>query len=155
MGAAVDAGKKAIGDVGRATGATTVINETLSPDRWGQDVGGALGTSGKNVGINSWLPEVFNPARWSRDIGGAKNAGSNMDTAKAEQKQQASDLNTQLLQQPKTITPDNFLATKAAQLAQLRLGMASTMTGAGGAPGATLGSTALTGSGPGKTKMGQ
>lgn len=90
-----------------------------------------------------------------KDIGGTANISSNAATAASQQQAQAAGLQQTLLTQPKTISPDNFLATKASQLANLRLGLASTVTGAGGAPGAVLGSTSLTGSGPGKLKLGQ
>jgi hypothetical protein len=88
------------------------------------------------------------------DIGGAKNAASNMQTAESEQAGQAAALETLTLQQPKTISPDNFLASKTNALANLRLGLASTVTGAGGAPSAVLSAPSLTGSGPGKNKLG-
>ena len=96
--------------------------------------------------------------RWSRDIGGAANAASNAKTketlATNAQAAQAADIKNTLLTQPKNITPDNFLANKASQLAGLRLGLAGTIS-SGGAPGATLGSTSLTGNYPGKPKLGQ
>jgi len=74
--------------------------------------------------------------------------------AAAEQQAQGSAIQTQLAQQPKQITPDNFLSMKAGQLANLKLGLASTVTGAGGAPSAVLGSTSLQATGTGKTKLG-
>ena len=43
----------------------------------------------------------------------------------------AANLAKQTLEQPKVIAPDNFMAQKASQLSKLRLGMGSTMTGAG------------------------
>lgn len=93
------------------------------------------------------------------DPGGAKNTASNAQTAQnqalTDQQTQAASLQKTLLTQPKNITPDNFLANKAAQLAGLRLGIAGTVTGAGGAPGPILGSTSLTGNYPGKVKLGQ
>lgn len=73
----------------------------------------------------------------------------------AQQQAQATQLQNQLLQQPKNISPDNFLATKASQLARLRLGMASTITGAGGAPSAVLTSPSLNAASAGKSKLGQ
>ena len=94
-----------------------------------------------------------------QDPGGAKNTASNALTAQnqalSQQRGDAAALNNTLLTQPKNITPDNFLANKASQLANLKLGLAGTMTGAGGAPGAVLGSTSLTGNYPGKQKLGQ
>jgi len=53
------------------------------------------------------------------------------DALQAQQAAQVEQLRIDTLQQPKKITPDNFMAQKAKQLAQLRLGMNSTMTGAG------------------------
>ena len=50
----------------------------------------------------------------------------------------AARLAQQTLEQPKIIAPDNFMAQKASQLSKLRLGMASTMTGAGLAQPAAL-----------------
>lgn len=98
-------------------------------------------------------------ARGANDPGGAKNTASNALTAQNEsinrQNAQAADIQKTMLMQPKNITPDNFLATKSAQLANLRLGLAGTVTGAGSAPGAVLGSTSLTGNYLGKTKLGQ
>jgi hypothetical protein len=77
--------------------------------------------------------------------------------ASAQQQQIAAqrDMQNTLLSQPKNITPDNFLSQKTAQLANLRLGIASTMTGGGGAPAPVLGSPSLQGSYPGKAKFGQ
>lgn len=94
-----------------------------------------------------------------QDPGGAKNTASNALTAQnqalSDQRASAAAANNTLLTQPKNITPDNFLANKASQLASLRLGLAGTVTGAGGTPGAVLGSTSLTGNYPGKQKLGQ
>ena len=49
----------------------------------------------------------------------------------ATQKAQAEQLRIDTLQQPKQVTPDNFMAQKSKQLAQLRMGIGSTVTGAG------------------------
>lgn len=84
-----------------------------------------------------------------------RDAAAAADAASRRQADQAADVQKNLLLQPKQITPDNFLASKAAQLANLRLGLASTMTGAGGAPGAVLSAPSLTGNYPGKAKLGQ
>ena len=54
-----------------------------------------------------------------------------LDAQTAAQAKQAETLRIETLQQPKKITPDNFMAQKSKQLAQLRLGMGSTVTGAG------------------------
>ena len=56
----------------------------------------------------------------------------------ADQAADAARLAQQTLEQPKIIAPDNFMAQKASQLSKLRLGMASTMTGAGLAQPAAL-----------------
>ncbi len=128
-------------------------------------VGGEKGLGsifGASSAVNpiAWVPTAYNDiARSVNDPGGAKNTASNAATAQSEseirQSGQAASLQQTLLTQPKNITPDNFLATKSAQLANLRLGLASTITGASGTPGAVLGSTSLSGNGPGKTKLGQ
>ena len=99
-------------------------------------------------------------------IGGA--AGSSIDANQAAQKAkgqqnalmtqqqaQAAQLQSALLSQPKAISPDNFLSTQAAQLAKLRLGLASTITGSGGLPSPVLSAPSLTPQGGGKSKMGQ
>lgn len=57
----------------------------------------------------------------------------------------AAKLKKEMLEQPKKIQSDNFLAYKNKQLNKLRLGMASTITGAG---------SPFSGSGL-KTKLGQ
>lgn len=89
------------------------------------------------------------------DIGGAKYAAGEESAAISAQTAQSTILQNQLLEQPKQISPDNFLATKTAQLANLKLGLASTVTGAAGAPSPVLSSTSLTANGAGKTKLGQ
>ncbi len=87
--------------------------------------------------------------------GRAANAASQaLATAENNQAAQAAQLEQQTLEQPKMISPDNFLATKTQALANLRLGLASTTTGAGGAPSAVLSTPALTAAGQGKTKLG-
>ena len=71
-----------------------------------------------------------------------------------EQRTEAAAMQKTLLEQPKNISPDNFLANKASQLANLRLGLASTVTGMPGVPSPVLSSPSLT-AGGGKTKLGQ
>lgn len=85
----------------------------------------------------------------------AGNASRAAGDAQKIQTEQASGLQRTMLQQPKQITPDNFLAMKSNQLANLRLGIASTISGASGSSAPTLGSTSLTGNNPGKTRFGQ
>lgn len=74
------------------------------------------------------------------------------EKAKAAQAAQAADIKQNMLIQPKQVTPDNFLANKANQLANLRLGMASTIVGSAKAPGAA--GASLTGDYPGKKTLG-
>ncbi len=103
--------------------------------------------------ITDQLPEVTDPTRWMHDIGGAANAASNAKTAATEQATQAAGLQAQLLQQPKQISPDNFLATKNRMLNNMRLGLASTITSGAGTPSPVLSAPALTGA-PGKKTLG-
>ena len=84
----------------------------------------------------------------------AASAQQSLATAGETQAAQAAKLETLTLQQPKQISPDNFLASKTNALANLRLGLASTMTGAGGAPSPVLSAPALSAAGSGKTKLG-
>lgn len=89
------------------------------------------------IGVGSW----FN--NWGRGGPGpeqrARDDQANLDAdnqRKAdaqyeEQKARAEQARIDILQQPKKITPDNYMANKSKRLAQLRLGMGSTMTGAG------------------------
>ena len=86
-----------------------------------------------------------------REAAASQKALSDAGTAQAAQ---AANLEQLTLQQPKNISPDNFLASKTNALANLRLGLASTITGAGGAPSPVLSAPSLTGNGPGKTKLG-
>ena len=77
-------------------------------------------------------------------VGGIEQNKQQDKAAKALKAQQDIDntntanLAKQTLEQPKVIAPDNFMAQKASQLSKLRLGMASTMTGAGLAQSAAL-----------------
>ncbi len=105
--------------------------------------GAALALLGRDVPVQN----SFN------DIGGAKNAASNAKTAAAEQAAQTASLNQQLLEQPKQISPDNFLATKNRLLNNMRLGLASTITSGAGTPSPVLSAPALTGA-PGKKTLG-
>lgn len=84
----------------------------------------------------------------------ADSASKSLADAENNQAAQAAQLEQLTLQQPKNISPDNFLASKTNALANLRLGLASTITGAGGAPSPVLSAPSLTGNGPGKTKLG-
>lgn len=98
-------------------------------------------------------------ARTVSDPGGVKNAMSNNQTLQSTNLQQQKDIaareQTQLLERPKSISPDNFLASKAAQLANLRMGIASTITGGGNQSGVLPKAGSLTSDFPGKTKLGQ
>ena len=76
----------------------------------------------------------------------AKDASNQQLAYQKQQDANAKTLLIQTAQQPKQITPDNFLANKNAQLNKLRLGFASTMSGAG--------SLALPANPGGKAKLG-
>lgn len=118
-----------------------------------------MGASSKLPGPLNAVAQVYNPITWASTVGldravaGAQTlkrapADAAAAAAKAGQEQQkaAAGIQQQLLLQPKKITPDNFLADKAKQLANLRLGIASTVsTNPGNSP--ILGQTNLTGSG--------
>lgn len=81
----------------------------------------------------------------------AKTAADNLSVQQKLQSEQAAKMETDLAQQPKNVSPDNFLANKAKMLQNMRLGLASTISGAGGNSAApTLSSPSLTG----KTKLG-
>lgn len=105
----------------------------------GMGVGGAIGGSaGAAVDANQ----------------SAQKTKGQQNALLTQQQQQATALQNQLLQTPKTISPDNFLATKASQLAKLRLGLSSTITGTGGVPSAVLSSPTLQPGGQGNQKLG-
>lgn len=76
------------------------------------------------------------------------------EAAQQEQSRQAAALQDKLLQQPKQIAPDNFLAMKNKMLLALRGGMAGNLPAAGGAPSAVLSAPSLTGNGGGKPRLG-
>lgn len=59
-------------------------------------------------------------------------ARDSMKNLSETQNSAAAALQTQIAQQPKVTQPDNFLAMKSKALAALRLGFASTSTGASG-----------------------
>ena len=112
---------------------------SLSAAGLGMGVGGAIGGSaGAAVDANQ----------------AAQKAKGQQNALLTQQQQQATALQNQLLQTPKTISPDNFLATKASQLAKLRLGLSSTITGTGGVPSAVLSSPTLQPGGQGSQKLG-
>ena len=124
---------------------------------WAQNFLNPMNLTSQDLGKNSTAGQAanfLNPQRFGADIGGSKNASSNATNAAAASAAQAAQLEQLTLEQPKIISPDNFLASKTNALANLRLGLASTITGAGGAPSATLASPSLTASGQGKTKLG-
>ena len=60
----------------------------------------------------------------------AKKAEKEQKALSAQQAASAEQLQVETLQQPKQIASDNFMANKSSQLAKLRLGMNSTITGA-------------------------
>ena len=118
-------------------------------------MGGALSGIGNNTSV---LQKTLNiglyGAMTASDRRAAASAQQSLTTAEETQAAQAAKLETLTLQQPKQISPDNFLASKTNALANLRLGLASTMTGAGGAPSPVLSAPALSAAGSGKTKLG-
>lgn len=124
---------------------------TGTGNKWA-DLGLGLVTGGQFTAAQAIARSVNDPL-------GIKNQASNAATQAGEalqfQKDTAAKAADALLKQPKNITPDNFLADKAKQLASLRLGLASTVTGAGGAPSAVLKSNSLAANYPGKAKLGQ
>ncbi len=137
-------------------------------DAWKDVSKGIEGIPVIGKGLNAAL-QVATPVGWlgnavagtDRGIQGYKtlqnaprDAAASASAASRDQAAKAADIQRNLLLQPKKVTPDNFLANKASQLANLRLGMASTITGAGGAPDATLSAPSLSGNYPGKTKLG-
>lgn len=65
-----------------------------------------------------------------------------------DQQAQSEALQKKMLAQPKQIQADNFLSNKLRSQSSLRMGLASTMTGAG------LSTPSLTGQSAGKQKMG-
>lgn len=77
-----------------------------------------------------------------------------METQKAQQLRMSEQAQKDLLQKPKQVSPDNFLAIKSRNLANLRLGLASTMTGGGGLPSPVLSAPSLIPGGGGKSKLG-
>lgn len=75
-----------------------------------------------------------------------KTIADNLQKTQELQSQQAARMEQQLAQRPQNVSPDNFLANKAKMLQNMRLGLASTISGAGGNPAApTLSSPSLTG----------
>ena len=60
-----------------------------------------------------------------------KKASEEQKALSAQQAASAEKLRVETLQQPKQISSDNFLSNKASQLSKLRLGLSSTITGAG------------------------
>lgn len=119
---------------------------------------GNLGGLGNNTSI---LQKAFNlqflglPTALTAPGRAQKSAETELQRQGAQAQSQAEDLKNTILTKPKQITPDNFLSMKAKQLSNLRLGLASTVTGAGGAPSPVLSSASLAGSYPGKSKLGQ
>lgn len=115
----------------------------------GTGIGGGIGAI-----LGSIIPGVGTVigASAGAALGGNVGAGQDAsDKANKDQKkmlalqgQQAKDLQTQILEQPKKVAPDDILAKKNKMLNAMRLGIASTMTGAGMGAGAG-----------GKQKLGQ
>jgi hypothetical protein len=129
LGSKIISGKANIGDFGRIALAATS--------------GGAaeLGYAAKRTSEGMATP--------------AKTLADNMGLQQREQADQAAKLEQQEKERPQTISPDDFLAKKAKQVANLRLGLASTITGVGASPSPILSAPALTGSGgSGKKTLG-
>lgn len=140
------------GATGTGAGIGAALGVALAPFTGGTSLALGAGTLGLlGAGAGAAGGKVF--GKTFNDIGGADNAASNMKTANAEQAAKAAGLQQQLLEQPKQISPDNFLAQKNRLLANMRLGLASTITGSGGSPSPVLSAPALTGA-VGKTKLG-
>ena len=93
----------------------------------------------KNIGTLNTLGDVYtlNTLGLRAKAAAAKSEKEQKAIA-ATQAAQAASLQTQTLEQPKVVASDNFMANKASQLSKLRLGMASTMSGAGLPPTASL-----------------
>lgn len=84
----------------------------------------------------------------------ATNSRNAADDASRNQRINAADASRKLLERPKNINSDSFLAMKAKQLAQLRMGMGNAASSQS-APEASLSAPTLTGQYPGKKKLGQ
>lgn len=80
----------------------------------------------------------------------AKKARNEQKALLDQQAARAEKLRIETLQQPKRISSDNFLSNKASQLAKLRLGLSSTITGAGNTTPSLIPSTNTAA----KTKLG-
>ena len=128
----------------------------------GGGIGAALGAAAfliPGVGIPLGLGIMAGTSALGMQKGAAdvsvKSAKEQQSKLLAQQQAQTEVIRQNLLQKPKLISPDNFLTTKASQLARLRLGLASTTTAKSGVPPPTLSAPALVGSGAGKSKLGQ
>jgi hypothetical protein len=109
--------------------------------------GGFSALTGKDPNRRAQMADILTLSLGHKeDKLAAKQATDATNKATADQAEAAKQLQIQTLQQPKQITPDNFLANKNAQLNKLRLGFASTMSGAG--------SLALPANPGGKAKLG-
>lgn len=130
---------------------------TLGTDRIGGSFGKAISSViGFSNPVSAALSTGAGAARTVQGLSTpAQTARDSAEVLANEQMADANKMRTQLLQTPKNIAPDNFLADKNRQLANLRLGLASTVTGAGGAPSAVLSSASLASAGYGKSKLGQ
>ncbi len=125
-------------------------------------IGKPLSTAGQTIGSAATLGIPQLAAGVDRGLQGYKtiqnaprDAANAADAASRKANNQAEDIKQQMLLSPKQVTPDNFLANKAKQLASLRMGFASTIAGSGGAPSSVLGSPSLASNYPGKAKLGQ
>lgn len=100
------------------------------------------------------MPGSIDPSGFTKWAGQRfSSPGNPMAGIAADQAKQAAALQAQLLNQPKQISPDNFLAMKNKMLTSMRLGLASTMTAGAGTPSPVLSTPALLGAN-GKNKLG-
>ena len=94
------------------------------------------------------IPAAYRQKMESRNVKAAQATKTQQTQEEAQRRM------TALLQHPKQVAPQDFLAMREKQLRTMKIGLASTMTGAGGAPAPTLSAPSLTPTGQGKSKMG-
>lgn len=136
----------AFNDANKAVEGIPVIGKAASNFlNWGNPVGWSVNLA---KGIDRGVAGVESGRRAP---GEARDAA---EKARQDQAAKAAEIQHNLLIQPKQVTPDNFLANKASQLANLRLGMASTVVGSAKGSGAVAAAPTLTGDYPGKKTLG-
>lgn len=127
------------------------------------------GSASKNFGLPGFLDGAIGVATLgsSKLIENVAKTGASMANkpgdaaaaqgkALADQQSAASAAATALAQQPQTIQPDNFLSSKAGQLAGLRMGLAASTSGGipGVIPAPFLSSPTLKSNAAGKSRLG-